>query len=99
MRDMHDQTIHWRETQRPVRFLCFDARIVIFIGLALAHVRVWTICVLVFAAVALLIMERKGMRPENAGRHFRTWLSGPAIRARRFEDLRMPAEPSDEATE
>ena len=95
MRDMHDQTIQWRETQRPVRFLCFDARIVIFIGLALAHVRVWTICVLVFAAVALLIMERKGMRPENAGRHFRTWLSGPVIRARRLEDLRMPAGFSD----
>ena len=88
---MHGQPAFWRETQRPARFLCFDARIVIFIGLALVHIRIWTICLLVIAAVTLFVLERRGINPANAGRHLKTWLSGPVVRARRFEDLRMPA--------
>ena len=87
---MHGKPAFWRETQRPARFLCFDARIVIFIGLALVHVRIWTVGLLVIAAVTLFVLERMGINPANAGRHLRTWLSGPVVRARRFEDLRMP---------
>ena len=89
------KTNYWRETQRPARFLCFDARIVIFIGLALLHVRLWTLCLLAVAAVTLTIMERKGINPSNLSRHIRTWLSGPVVRARRLENLRLPTGYSD----
>ncbi len=85
-----DQINIWRETQRPARFLCFDARIVVFIGLFLVHARIWTLCLMMLAAASLFLMERNGVKPVNAGRHLRSWLAGPVVRARRLDDLRMP---------
>ncbi len=87
---IYDKTTYWRETQRPARFFFLDARIVIFIGLALVHIRLWTVCLLAMAAITLFVMERKGINPANAGRHLRTWLAGPVVPARRFGDLRTP---------
>ncbi|MCY3878947.1 MAG: IcmT/TraK family protein [Rhodobacteraceae bacterium] len=81
---------YWRDAQRPARFLCFDSRIVAFIGLTLLHFRVWTVILLILAAVVLLWMDWRSIDPRNSLRHLRTFLAGPVIRARRHQELRRP---------
>ncbi len=81
---------YWRDTQRPARFLCFDARIAIFIGLALLHFRPWTLMLLTAAAVVFLWMDWKGINPANSFRHIRTFLAGPIILARPRREMRHP---------
>ena len=87
---MYGQTNYWRETQRPVRFFFLDARIVIFIGLALVHARLWTLILLLAAAIVMLVLEKRGVNPGQLPRHVRSWLAGPACRARHRSDLRTP---------
>lgn len=87
---MFGERNYWRETQRPARFLCFDSRIVCFIGLVLVHFRVWTLILLVVAAIAFLWMDWKGMNPGHILRHIRTYLAGPNIPARPISELRKP---------
>ena len=87
---MYGERNYWRETQRSPRFLCFDSRIVIFMGLALIHFRPWTMALLGIAAAALLWMDWKGINPANIVRHIRTFLGGPVIKARRQSELRQP---------
>ena len=87
---MYGQTNYWRETQRPVRFFFLDARIVIFIGLALVHARLWTLVLLLTAAIVMLVLEKRGIDPGQLPRHVRSWLAGPVCRARHRSDLRTP---------
>ena len=87
---MYGQTNYWRETQRPVRFFFLDARIVIFIGLALIHARLWTLILLLTAAIVMLMLEKRGINPGQLPRHVRNWLAGPVCRARHRSDLRTP---------
>ena len=89
---MYGDRNYWRETQRPARFLCFDSRIVVFIGLALLHFRAWTVVLLVAAALVLLWMDWQGINPANSLRHIRTFLAGPVVRARRPGQLRRPVD-------
>ena len=91
------ETNYWRETQRPARFLFMDARIVVFLGLALLHFSAWTLALLVFAGVALIWMERRGIDPGNSLRHVRTFLAGPHITARGRSEQRMPVDYGFEA--
>lgn len=88
--EMFGERNYWRETQRPVRFLCFDVRIVGFIGLALVHFRIWTLILLLVATIAFLWMEWKGINPANIFTHLRTLLTGPYTPARRMSELRRP---------
>ena len=60
---MYGERNYWRETQRPARFLCFDSRIVVFVGLALLHFRTWTLLLLIAAAIVFLWMDWKGINP------------------------------------
>ena len=87
---MYGQTNYWRETQRPVRFFFLDARIVIFIGLTLIHARLWTLVLLLTAAIVMLMLEKRGINPGQLPRHVRSWLAGPVCRARHRSDLRTP---------
>lgn len=59
-----------------------DARIVVFAALALLHFRVWTLALLAFAAVALFLLERRGINPRSIPLFIRSWLLGPEIPAR-----------------
>ena len=83
---------YWRETQRPALFLAFDARIVLFIGLALLHFRAWTIILLAVAAIVFWRLEARGINPGNLPTLLRAWTSGPRIPAR---SRRMRREPVD----
>ena len=87
---MYGQNNYWRETQRPVRFFFLDARIVIFIGLALIHARLWTLILLLTAAIVMLMLEKRGINPGQLPRHVRNWLAGPVCKARHRSDLRTP---------
>ena len=89
---MYGQTNYWRETHRPVRFFFLDARIVIFIGLALVHARLWTLILLLTAAIVMLMLEKRGIDPGQLPRHVRSWLAGPVCRARHRSDLRTPVQ-------
>ena len=59
-----------------------DARIVVFAALALLHFRVWTLSLLACAAVALFLLERRGINPRSIPLFIRSWLLGPEIPAR-----------------
>lgn len=78
----------WRETQRPARLLIFDARLVIFIGIFILHIRLWTLVMLVVAIALFWFLERKGLSMPNAIRRFRTLIVGPYRAARGFRSNR-----------
>ena len=86
------ETNFWRETQRPARFLFMDARIVIFLGLALLHFNVWTVALLLLAGGVLVWMDRNGIDPGNSFRHIRTFMMGPVITARGHMEQRLPVD-------
>ncbi|MDE0114904.1 MAG: IcmT/TraK family protein [Albidovulum sp.] len=85
-------TNYWREAQRPALFLVFDARIVLFIGLALLHFRVWTLVLLAVSAVVFWRLETRGINPGNLPILLRAWINGPRIPAR---SRRLQREPVD----
>ena len=87
---MYGSYNYWRETQRQAKFLFLDARIVIFIGIALIHFRVWTLLMLIAAGVAFWWVDRKGLGLAGAARYLRVLVSGSTITARGRENLRLP---------
>lgn len=89
---MYGSYNYWRETQRPVRFLFLDARIVVFIGIALLHFRAWTVIMLIVAGASLWLMDKKGLGLAGTFRYFRIKISGPLISARGQHNLRMPVD-------
>ena len=83
---------YWRETQRPALFLIFDARIVLFIGLALLHFQVWTLLLLAVAAIVFWRLETRGINPGNLPILLRSWINGPRIPARGRRMQRVPVD-------
>lgn len=82
------ETNYWRETQRPAKFMFLDARIVLFVALALLHFRIWTLALLGAAAVILFILERKKIDPSSLPRMVGSYLRGPEVRARLLAEER-----------
>ena len=68
--------IHWRNTQRPVRFFMLDARAFLAIALFLVHARLWTFVLAILAMVAFWFLERRGLTFESSLRAFRCWILG-----------------------
>lgn len=68
--------IHWRNTQKPVRFLMFDARAFIGILIFLVHVRLWLFVVVCCSMFFFLALERRGLSFAAALRGIRCWLLG-----------------------
>ena len=66
-----------------------DARIVLFVALALLHFRLWTLALLGAVAVALFILERKKINPSSLPRIAGSYLRGPELRARSPADERQ----------
>jgi intracellular multiplication protein IcmT len=67
---------HWRNTMKPVRFLQFDARSVIFVMLALMHARIWTLELLVVVLLIFRALEHRGLSFAAALRALRVWFIG-----------------------
>lgn len=68
--------IHWRNTQKPVRFFFLDARGLLGFLLFLFHARDWTFIVAAFLILFFWFLERKGLTFEASIRAFRSWILG-----------------------
>ena len=68
--------IHWRNTQRPVRFFMLDARAFLALLLFLVHARLWTFILAVVVMITFWILERRGLTFESSLRAFRCWILG-----------------------
>jgi intracellular multiplication protein IcmT len=68
--------IHWRNTQKPVRFLMFDARAFIGVLFFLLHVRTWVFVLVAFSLIFFWALERRGLYLGAAMRAIRSWLLG-----------------------
>jgi intracellular multiplication protein IcmT len=68
--------IHWRNTQKQVRFFFIDARGFFGFFLFLVHARPWTFVVAVVMLTFFWFLERKGLTFESSLRAFRSWILG-----------------------
>lgn len=80
---IYGRSCFWRETMRPGRVLVFDARLMAFVLLFLLHLRVWTLLVLLAAAVGFFAIERRGLSFSAVLRQVRSFFAGPERPARR----------------
>jgi len=81
--------IHWRNSQKPVRFFFMDARSFGGVFFFLIHARVWVLVLTGFSLIFFWLLERKGLSVSASVRAIRSWLIGrhrPANRriARRY---------------
>lgn len=68
--------IHWRNTQKPIRFFFMDARAFAAFLFFLVHARLWTFVTVVAVMIVFWVMERRGLTFFSALRAFRSWLLG-----------------------
>jgi intracellular multiplication protein IcmT len=68
--------IHWRNTQKPVRFFILDARAFLAVLLFLVHMRLWTFILAITVMIIFLILERRGLTFAASLRAMRSWLIG-----------------------
>lgn len=68
--------IHWRNTQKPVRFLFMDARAFVGIFLFLVHARMWVLVLAIFSLIFFWLLERRGLSFGASLRALRRWLLG-----------------------
>lgn len=79
--------IHWRNTQKPVRFFFLDARAFIGFLVCLVHARIWTLMLALALAAVFWVFERMGLTFASAVRAIRVWFVGsvrPANSRRAF---------------
>ena len=68
--------IHWRNSQKPVRFFFLDARGFLGFLFFLVHARPWTFTIAIFILFFFWFLERKGLTFASSLRAFRSWLLG-----------------------
>jgi len=68
--------IHWRNTQKPVRFFFLDARAFAALLFLLVYMRTWTFVLVLSIIMAFWFFERRGLTFPAALRAFRSWLLG-----------------------
>lgn len=79
--------IHWRNTQKPVRFFILDARASLAVLLFLLHMRLWTFVVAILIMMVFWFLERRGLSFAASLRAVRSWIVGhhrPANHRRAF---------------
>jgi intracellular multiplication protein IcmT len=68
--------IHWRNTQKPVRFFMVDARSFLAVLLFLVHARLWTFAFVILIMTLFWALERRGLTFSASLRAFRCWILG-----------------------
>lgn len=68
--------VHWRNTQKPVRFFILDARAFLAIVLFLVHARPWTFVLAIVVMAMFWFLERRGLTFASSLRAFRSWFLG-----------------------
>ncbi len=73
---MDSADLHWRNTQKPVRFFFVDARAFFPLFIFLVHARSWTFGLTILTLFVFWLMERRGLSFDSALRALRAWLVG-----------------------
>jgi intracellular multiplication protein IcmT len=68
--------IHWRNTQKPVRFFFLDARSFLAILFFMVYAKMWTLGLAIVVMFLFWFFERRGLTFESALRAFRSWILG-----------------------
>lgn len=68
--------VHWRDSQKPIRFFMLDARSFLSVVLFLFHARLWTLVMALIVMVIFWIMEQRGLTFEASLRAIRCWILG-----------------------
>lgn len=68
--------IHWRNTQKPVRFFAVDARAFLGILFLLVHFRIWVLVLCTVMMILFWAFERHGLAFGPALRALRSWFIG-----------------------
>lgn len=68
--------IHWRNSQKPVRFFFLDARAFIGVLFFLMHARIWVFCIAILMIVIFWLFDRHGLMFGPACRAIRCWFVG-----------------------
>ncbi|MGE3623391.1 MAG: IcmT/TraK family protein [Bdellovibrionales bacterium] len=79
--------IHWRNTQKPVRFFILDARAFLAVLFFLVHMRLWTFVLAIAIMLTFWFFERRGLTFAASLRAIRCWIMGerrPANRRQAF---------------
>jgi intracellular multiplication protein IcmT len=78
--------IHWRNTQRPVRFFVLDARCSFAVLFVMVYLRIWTLALAFIVMFIFWLLERRGLSFDASLRALRRWILGtrrPANHRRR----------------
>lgn len=68
--------IHWRNSQKPVRFFILDARAFMGVLFLLLHFRLWVLVLCCIVMFAFWMFERYGLAFGAALRAMRLWFMG-----------------------
>lgn len=68
--------VHWRNSQKPIRFFMLDARCFASVVLFLFHARLWTLVLTLIVMFVFWVMETRGLTFEASLRAMRCWLLG-----------------------
>jgi len=68
--------IHWRNTQKPVRFFFLDARAFVAVLFYLVHARIWVLTLAAIVMAVFWAFERRGLMFDSAVRTLRCWFIG-----------------------
>jgi hypothetical protein len=79
---MFGQSVYWRETMKPARFLIFDGRVVLVLIPAVMHFRVWTLILALITMMVFWYFDRKGVPTNSILRFARAKLIGRKRTAR-----------------
>ena len=72
-----EESWHWRNTMKPVRFFNFDGRAGFFLILLIVHLRLYTIIGVGLMFIFFYLLERKGLSFSASLRAIRVWFIGP----------------------
>ena len=78
----YGDTMFWRETMKPARFLIFDGRAVLVLMPAIMHLRPWTLMLAILTMFVFWWFERKGVPAQAILRWLRARLIGQRRSAR-----------------
>jgi hypothetical protein len=79
---MFGQSVFWRESMKPAKFLVFDGRVVLVLVPAFMHLRFWTLILAMFTMGLFWWFERKGIPADSIMRFLRSKLVGSKRTAR-----------------
>jgi intracellular multiplication protein IcmT len=68
--------LHWRNTQKPARFMALDARAFAAVMMCIVHLTVTTLSIAAFIMFIFWVLERRGLTFEAALRAMRCWILG-----------------------